>query len=77
MPKFFHNLGGISLLPPANSKQPRHPRLKSIHSEEDIAELGDIKVEPYIRPGGEGLRKIISEKKIEIKPSYTTHFSKL
>ena len=78
----FHNLGGISIVTTANSIQPRKsfPRLKTIPSEQDTAEIGEIKVEPYTRPGGEGLRKIIAkipEKKLELKPTYTTHLNTL
>lgn len=78
----FHNLGGISIVTPAASIQPRQslPRLKSIPREEDIAEIGEIKVETYMKPGGEGLRKIIAEvqeKHIELKPTYTTHLNTL
>lgn len=45
----FHNLGGISIVSPATSIQPRKPlpRLKTIPSEEDTTEVGDIKVESY------------------------------
>ena len=42
----FHNLGGISIVTPANSIQPRKSflRLKAIPSEQDTTEIGEIKV---------------------------------
>lgn len=37
------------------------PRLKSLPSKEDIAEIEEIKVKAYMKSGGDGLGKITAE----------------